>query len=384
MEIPAISSGSFEFYEGLRVLFPGTFAVALYTAIGTTFGFLAHPSDIGALPAIVGILVAGMLFLFLDIPSSAAVFRYESPVLVLQSWGHRPPKGSNHINVYYEILDTLVPSGIRTRTYYLGVIYRIGYEAVYLLSLPALTVLVLGDLFPTVGKERRLDADASRLVLVMAGVAIIATFGAAVAGRYNDHRRKGVEGLRPRLERVLNDIRAEVPSIDRLLLLAAIAVAVLYASHELNHYWAVASVATAASVWAFRYHHGVRRLAKGTDPNTGTKLPPRQNLHGVSASLLFTVALLTALACVLSNLPERGAVSASACVGWAGSLVAAAILIQFRSHEKKLLGSYGLQRTWLLRNRGLIEQDYYGSQPPAAPDRDPLGSSDTATPPQRP
>jgi hypothetical protein len=43
----------------------------------------------------------------------------------------------------------------------------------------------------------------------------------------------------------------------------------------------------------------------------------------------------------------------------------AAALVHFRSHERKLLGSYGLQRTWLIRNRAAIEKDYYyGSRQP--------------------
>ena len=365
VEIPSVGSGSFEFYEGLRVLLPGTFVVALYGAVGTTFGFLSDPGAIGAFPAIVGILVSGMLFLFLDIPSRAAVFAYESPLLVLESWDRRPPKGSNHLNVYYEILDTLVPGGIRTRTYYLGVIYRIGFEAVYMLALPALTALTLGELYPKVGKAKHLDVHASRLILLFAGVAILATFFAALAERYKQQARKDTNGRAARLKRVFEEIGREVRWPDRILLVAAIACATGYGLQVWSRSFAVAAVVTAAAVWGVRYFHGIPRSDQGVDPRTGTKLPPRQNLHGVSASLLFTVAALTAIGCALRDLPTLGSISTAACIGWSGSLVAAAALIQFRSHEKKLLGSYGLQRAWLLRNREKIESDYYGAQEPA-------------------
>jgi hypothetical protein len=375
VEIPSVSSDSFEFYEGLRIVLPGTFVVALYAAIGSTFGFV---TDIGALPAIVGILVAGMLFFFIDFPSRATVFEFESPELVLQTWGNRPPSGGNHLNVYYEVLDTFMPAGIRVRTTYLGVIYRIGFEAVYLLSLPALAVLTLGELYPGTGMQDFHHPHTSRLILIASGAVIMVFFVRAFSVRCKEHGRKGAKTRAARVKQVFkSDLRVEVPWPDRLLLTVAVAIAIAYAFqfHLQNPRWGVAAIVITAAIWSVRYFWGVRRpkdegndainpktgtkLSFRIDPKTGTKLPQRRNLHGVSASLLFTVAALTSLGCELRKLPNNGPISTAACAGWAASLAAAAALIHFRSHERRLLGSYGLQRTWLLRNRKRIEKNYY-------------------------
>lgn len=360
MELPTISSGSFEFYEGLRVLVPGSFVVALYVAIGNTFGFVEGAGAIGALPTILGTLFAGMIFLFIDTPSKAAVFAYESPELVLKSWKNPPPPGGNHLNVYYEVLDTIVSPAIRARTYYLGVIYRIGFETIYLLALPAIVALTLSALYPEVGKPAAgVDADASRIVLTAAAAVVLTALIGSINGRYKEHGGKGVPRGLPRLRSVLGDVQLEIPWADRIVLLAAAGAALGYSAFDLNRSFAVGAIAATGGLWAFRYLVGVPRqdMSPGL---TGTLPPPRQNLHGVSASILFTIASLTTLGCCFAGAPNSTTLTGKVSVGWSVAVVLAAALIHFRGHERKLLGSYGLQRTWLLRNRVRIEKDYYG------------------------
>ncbi len=373
----------------MRIVLPGTFVVALYAATGSTFGFLSSASDISTLPAIVGAVIVGMLFLFVDFPSRATLFQFESPELVLRTWGNRPPSGGNHLNVYYEILDTFMPAGIRVRTTYLGVIYRIGFEAVYLLTLPALAVLTLGELYPSVGRPNFHHRHESLLILITGAAVILMFFIASFMARCKEHRYKGAKTVAERVTRVMtNDIRVEVPWPDRVFLAAAVAIATAYAFqfHLRNPRWAVAAIFITTAIWSVRYFWGVRRPRDEgeavtdpktgqeffrIDPKTGTRLPSRRNLHGVSASLLFTIAALTSIGCVLRKLPSTGPITTTACAAWAGSLVAGAALIHFRSHERKLLGSYGLQRTWLVRHRREIETKYYGVRPPAEIDPPP-------------
>ena len=170
MDVASVNSGAFEFYEGLRILIPGSFVLAIYVAVGNTFGFVSGGGGIDVLPGLVGALFAGLFLFFVDVPSRAAVFAFESPERVLRGWGRRPPPGGNHLNVYYEILDTIFPTGIRSRTYYLGVIYRIGFESIYLLALPAVAVLAISSLYPEVGTPAHsVDAHESRVTFVSSG-----------------------------------------------------------------------------------------------------------------------------------------------------------------------------------------------------------------------
>jgi hypothetical protein len=250
------------------------------------------------------------------------------------------------------------------------VIYRIGFEAVYLLALPALAVLTLGELYPATGKETPHHPHTSVLILIATGALILVFFVKAFTARGEEHRWKGAESRAARVKQVLkSDIGVEVPWPDRMLLTAAVALAVAYGFQFYLHSprWAVAAIVITAGVWSVRYFWGVRRPRdegeNGVDPKTGTRLSKRRNLHGVSASLLFTIAALTSIGCELRKLPASGPISTGACAGWAASLAAAAALIYFRSHERKLLGSYGGQRTWLLRNRQEIEKVYYGVEP---------------------
>lgn len=368
MELPTVSSGSFEFYEGLRVLAPGSFVVALYVGIGNTFGFVAGAGGIDALSAILSTLFVGMIFLFIDVPSKAAVFAFESPELVLKTWSNRPPQGGNHLNVYYEVLDTIVPPAIRTRTYYLGVIYRIGFESIYLLALPGLAVLTLSALYPEVGKPAAsIDASASRIILAVAAVFVLVSLIASISGRYDEHGNKGVPGGMPRLRSVLMDVRREVPWPDRVGLLAGVGAAFAYALLGINRWLAAAGIVLVGGIWAFRYLVGVPRQDMSVG-RTGTMPPLRQNLHGVSASFLFALASLTTLGCCFAGARTSTTLTPMASIGWSTAVVLAALLIHFRGHERKLLGSYGLQRTWLLRNRARIERDYYSVIEPPSPD----------------
>ena len=368
VDVTSVNSGAFEFYEGLRILIPGSFVLAIYVAIGNTFGFVSGAAGIDVLPGLVGALFAGLFLFFVDVPSRAAVFAFESPERVLRGWGHRPPPGGNHLNVYYEILDTIFPTGIRSRTYYLGVIYRIGFESIYLLALPAVSVLAISSFYPEVGTPAdHVDAHESRVTFVVAAALILVALAASIRARAKEYRFKDRAKLKSegKPASVMAELWAELPRIDFLIFTASIAATVAYVGFDASRYFGTGAVIATTSIWAFRYLHGVKRQDR-TTRDTGTTVPERQNLHVVSASVFTSAPVLLTLACSYSAAPNSTTLSAQGAVGWSAALVLAATLVHFRSHERKLLGSYGLQRTWLLRNREKIEKDFYGAEPAAA------------------
>jgi hypothetical protein len=382
MDVSSVGSGAFEFYDGLRILIPGTFIVALYVAIGDTFGFVSGVGDVKALPAIAGALLTGILLLFLDLPSSAAVFQYESPLNVMRAWVVSPPKGSYLLNVYYEILDSEFPGTIRTRVHYLGVIYRIGFESVYLLAVPAIATLTIGTIYPGIGVQRHASVERGHLTIVVAGVVLFATFVGSVVSRWRGRSRSSKYTADTRWEKardIFAELLRELPRPDRWCLAIGAGSVALYVAEDWRPLGAAGVVIT-TSVWALRYHLGFKRpevtgqTRKVLDPVTGTVLPSRQNPHVQTGMFLSTAAAAATLVCAYHGLATNGPLGNRALVDWLGALIAAFLLLVSRSHERKLLGSYAEQRTWLLRNKAkMIENGYFG---PTKADQEPLDQVD--------
>lgn len=365
-----ISSSSFEFYEGLRTLVPGGLVVGLYAAILNTFGvgsgvILGH-----ALVALLATLAVGFVLLFLDVPARAAVFQYEAPERFLRSWTDVSPRGgTSHLNIYYEILDVEMPAGIKTKIYYFGAIYRIGFEGVYLAA-AAIPVLVVAVLFPSVGQDRgESSTSAIRWLFFAALVLHAVVVGIALWSRYDQHRRKERSDTCPKPHRrrwraVANDLRREVPVLDRSLLGAGLIALAL--SLGLRWRWvAVAAVAVPGIVWTLRYYRGV----KSSDGRS------RYNLHAVTAALLYGLTAMSMCALGARWAQTDSPLSARLVVGWAAVSLVVGALVSARAHERKLLGSYITQRTWLDGQKTmLIDEGYFvsaGDHASAGPTREP-------------
>ena len=360
-----VNSSAFEFYEGLRVLIPGGLAVGLYSAIQTTFGTPTADISSNAIAALVVSLFIGLFLLFLDLPSGAAVFSYDAPVALLESWKDLKPAGrATHLNVYYEILDAEVPTGIRNRTHYLGAIYRIGFESVYF-SATSLGVMGLMIVAPSVGKARDTASQATLRWIFLAGA--IAHLGAvlsAIGRRYFEHRRK----RRPPLERLLADLSTEIPWADRLILVATIAATSWFALGG-PQWLGVFAVTTPTLLWGLRYYGGVRRaktplsLPGGAETSVTLpapeRQPSRQNLHAVSAAVFFGVAAISVCLCGVGRASAASPLSTSVTIGWVALSLVAGMLVVARSHEKRLLGSYGIQRAWFNQNKKRLETNGY-------------------------
>jgi hypothetical protein len=348
-----ISSSSFEFYEGLRTLVPGGLAVGLYAAIVQTFGLGGDVTVGHGLAALLAALAVGFVLLFLDIPSRAAVFQYQTPERFLRSWKDLAPRDeTSHLNIYYEIVDVEMPAGIKTKIYYLGAIYRIGFEGIYVAA-AAIPVLVVAVVFPSVGVARgETSSTAIRWLFVAALLSHTLVVSIALWSRYDQHRRKEKSSQRgTRIHRwsaVGNDLRREIPILDRFVL--AVGLGALALNLVFGWRWAgVAGVALPGATWAVRYYRGVSASAGG----------PRQNLHAVTATLTYGLAALSICAIGARWAPSKSPLDAGVVVGWALASLVGGALISARAHERKLLGSYSTQRTWLAGKRDVLVKEGY-------------------------
>lgn len=141
--IGEVSPSSFEFYEGIRILIPGALVVGAYEAVVATFRFEAPQATSDALAAFVAALVVGMVAYFLDFPSKGTAFRYLLPDATVRQWNVPAPPGRRPETLYFLILDEVLPAGLRNRALYYGSIFRIGYEAIYILFLTGFAVIGL-------------------------------------------------------------------------------------------------------------------------------------------------------------------------------------------------------------------------------------------------
>jgi hypothetical protein len=332
-------TSSFEFYEGLRALVPGGFTVALYAAVSATFGFGGAASVHSTLIALVATLAAGFVLLFLDLPGKAAVFSYNTPFAHIERWGDLRPRADATVkNIYYEILDVEVPAEIRTKVSYFGVLYRIGFESIYMAA-TAIPILAVIGLFPATTHLRHGTANDTRAVFAVALALHI------VIGAFALASRRG---------RVRADLAVETATLDALVFVATGFLLILYLARA-QRWCGLAAVLAPWVLWAFRYF-------AGTHLRTG---PGRRNLHASTASLTYGLAAVSACAAGIRSASHSGAISGSLLSGWAAASVIAAALIAARDHEKKLLGVYATQRTWLDGKREyLINKGYFVRKSP--------------------
>jgi hypothetical protein len=136
-----VDAGSFDSYEGIRIFIPGAITVGLVAAVDATFDLIAFEFADNEITSLLAALIIGLFFYFVDAPARAAVTKSLQPTGLLQSWG-RKPRDVTMLNVYLYILDTAMPAVIRARSLYMGSIFRVGLEAIYLLFLTASGVLL--------------------------------------------------------------------------------------------------------------------------------------------------------------------------------------------------------------------------------------------------
>ena len=240
-----IGASSFEFYEGIRIFIPGAAVVGLYAGVVATFGLDAPDPANSFVAAAVSALLAGLLLYFIDYPSRGAAFRSGLPDQELERW--EIPRTLNRLNLYFVLMDTDVPGGIRSRALYMGSMYRIGVELAYLFFLTSMSVLGVALFAPLSGQpestksiEPVLWAGAGFFALLL----IVTTFlNASRASSKNEAWKK-----------LLGPIKEFGRSDWALLLISALLIVSQLCIDA--PYLAGAAVVVPGLTWATRYHRG--------------------------------------------------------------------------------------------------------------------------------
>jgi hypothetical protein len=353
-----VDAASFEFYEGIRIFIPGAITVGIVAAINVTFGLTDVNLTQSGVNAILAALALGLLFYFVDAPAKAASFKSLQPTELLDSWGLKA-RGVSTLNAYLLMLDTDIPGAIRARALYMGSMYRIGFELIYLLLLSSVGVLLAASTSDLPRAEGR-PADASSLDRYLIVGAVLLTYFVALRRDLisRSPRRPHDLPLRILFIKKLSrqsqrvgpfDVRPiHFSSIDALFVAAAASgfLLLIWRNPEGYDELRILPAALVLALWAFRYFRGYRRSYW----NAGVPI------DAVHACFLAVASVLLAFGCIyraeprLSTLQERG---------WSALAIVALILIVSRGHERRLRGAYSSQNTWLVQNKADVVSRYF-------------------------
>ncbi|MCL8251366.1 hypothetical protein AERO_08215 [Aeromicrobium fastidiosum] len=365
-----LDATSFDFYEGIRILVPGATALAVGEGLARTLSDSGDGLSVGSVVSFFLALLIGLLFYFVDAPAKAAIFSPLQPTDVLMSWPVKPTPGTKTINSYFVMLDTVIPASIRARALYMGSMYRIGFEMIYILALPSIC-LVSGALLI----EDHVRLDRSNFGQNEMGILLFVVLVWFVAVRRDT--RPGA--MRPMSEL---DVTSKKFSLSDLgvMIAGVVSLSVMATSVDRLPGWALAvPTAVVTTLWAFRYYKGYRRQWSRserwavirhpiknrvfwTSEDTSKSKKRRKDRHpiaGCQAVLLLGVANLFAVASVGFRPPSAIGVSESELRLWYLAMAVAIALVCARGHEKRLRGAYMTQNTWLTLNRDSIIERYF-------------------------
>jgi hypothetical protein len=336
-----LGASSFEFYEGIRIFIPGAVVVGLYAAIAATFGFDAPDPAQSFVGAAFGSLVIGLLLYYLDLPVRSTTYRTELPDEVIADWSL--PDDIRKPNFYFMLLDVEIPSGIRNRALYMGSMFRIGFELIYLLFLTATSVISVAVFVPDAGVQR--SGDHLEVVFLFAAGCFVLLWVGCMA---LDLFRPPGGGSQTKAERRrlrLRELASQIGRRGGAMLIVALAAAVTFHCSGLRAFGAVA-IALPAGAWAIANFKGYRRGSAW-------------DRISLPVAVLWT-ALTGAMLCLLaaSHSPARSPLGIKEAVGWSLAALSAAVILQSRGPEKKLRGSYWTQRTWLKVNELKLKEKY--------------------------
>lgn len=341
MQPGEFGTSSFEFYEGIRILTPGAAIVGLYAGVVFTFGLEAPVPSQNFFGAAVAALVIGLLLHFVDLPSRSTAYKTELPDEVIEDW--RLPERVSKINFYFVLLDVDIPSGIRNRALYMGSMFRIGFELIYLLFTTAVVVIGFSFLVPTAGVQR--SSHDVEPVLWTATALFVGLFVAALVFDLRNPSGDSPTTWGRRKERLLALCR-QLGARGPLALLASVLLAVAYQCSG-KAVLGGAAIAIPAVVWGVKYHKGQRGRGGSW-----------KRLSMPVAALWFSWTGATLCALAAMNVPHSSSLGVAEAIGWLVAALLGGVLMQSRGPEKKLRGSYWTQRTWLTLNEEALRSKY--------------------------
>ena len=349
MAIGDVSPSSFEAYEGIRILIPGAVVVTAYGAAVATVAPSAPSPASNALGAIVGALLVGLFLLFLDAPVKSAAFRNQYlPELELRSWNVDADRYGGYLSVYYAMLDTGFPATIRNRSLYMGSVFRIGFEAIYVIGLTSVGVLVFSASFSGSGPHRG-GTGTTSLILYLVAVAHFIVLTSATIARANYKLRGTRVNLGGVIREVWGEIRLDIrtPGLFGLILTVILVAPALDTRRTVP---IIGSVAVPLLVWAVMYFRG----------RPDDSVPPlrRRRLTPPTTILLYAVA--ASLACIEAAraVDAKSTLDSGIAFGWGAATLVPAVLMAVRGHERKLNGSFNAQTTWMRLNKEALIAKY--------------------------
>lgn len=339
------SATQFEFYEGIRILIPGALAVGLTTAVGRTFGVTAPSLTNNTLGGVVAAVLIGLVFYYVDAPAKATVFAKGLPTEHLKELGVKPVGGKSMLNMFFVLSDEVMPASIKNRALYMGSMYRIGFEAIYLMVFYSVSVLNF-DLYWSVRGHRLLTSGPSLETIVAVGIGILLMVPVAYVfdkGRKHSGRDTSKppdgssdEGCTKSRQAVCSWLVSSGPELGVALL--AVVVQMLWFNNE--HRFIVLAMAgnlVCVACWGVRYF-------RGRTPSRGVSRTPLGRLLAVT---LLSLALVPTFADCAERLPQASSVSSHVAFAWLLVLLTAAVLVCSRGHEKRLGGAYATQNAWI-------------------------------------
>jgi hypothetical protein len=331
-----VGPGSFDAYEGIRIVIPGLLTYGVAVATFCTLAPSEKSSLLGnPLTGVVVALVIGLLLYFLDIPARAAAYVKGQPTDYLNEQFPQIRSGEL-LTAYFLLLNTRMPANTRNRALYMGSMYRIGVEMILALAIAA--AAVFGAALLDYGPDRSaVSAQAHRLA---AGFLVVVFVLAFCANAAYGHAKAG-----ERFKKILTGfcVRSILFYCVGLALIAAPALlAHCQRLPALQHRCvAVFGLAISIAYWTRRYIHGdlPRKAVSVT----------REPLDSSFAGFLFL--LPTVLALSLYTPGARNVLPTTTyLVGWSAAAGLVIAMVVIRGHERKLHGVYIGQTRWLKDN----------------------------------
>ena len=339
-----VDAGSFDFYEGIRIFVPGALALALAEGVNRTFGLFDSSLVDNAVAGIVGALILGLVFYFVDAPAKAAVYFPLLPTDTLRAWNRRPLSGGV-LNTYFVMLDEDVPASIRSRTLYMGSMFRIGFEAVYLFLVTGCIVMTSPAWTKWHG-ELRYDGVSAWVYAMAAGAVGVWLFAVMRHGRENAQPPRA----------------SDVPTIngngvDAAIVVGATVLLVLYllAGDRLSAYVLLVLPFVTGLTWATRYF-------RGYPPEDGQR--KRRPIAAPHALLLAGATYILCLVCSSLTAKHFPSTPDGSSLAWSLCGLVGLLLICARGHERRLRGAYSTQNTWMDLSKKKLLEKYF--EPPAA------------------
>src|SRR5207237_5118882 len=141
-------------------------------------------------------------------PAKSAAYNSRLPSNEIDRWPISLPPNTRSQNLFFTLLDEAFPASIRNRALYMGSIFRIGFEIIYMTACASLSIFALAVVAPSLGPVRHADSGVHHILYATAAVHVAAV-PLALLLRYHYYRTYRENTSRGAAGRVWNELRAE-------------------------------------------------------------------------------------------------------------------------------------------------------------------------------